>query len=397
MQRSKRSCPICEGKQAEILHTQKFALPEGHPLSDGYDVACCDSCGFIYADTSVTQDAYDRFYAQYSKYEDKKTGTGGVENDWDLRRIEETASQITDFLQNPNASIVDVGCANGGLLKSLRDYGYDNVLGIDPSPICVENTRQLGVSAEIGSLFQPPPEVRYDCVVLSHTLEHVQDLKRAAIWIQSAMKDDAWVYIEVPDASRYVDFVDAPFQDFNTEHINHFSLTGLKNYLKLNRFEPLEWGEKIIPASANKPYPAIFGFARKSHQQGRLEKDTQLRSRIQAYILHSREILNRMNARLQAALANSRRVIIWGTGQLAMKLLLETSLGGADIAAFVDSNPINQGKLLRGVKVLPPSALQGMSEPIVISTTLHQQSILGQIREMGLTNTLILLKDEEQE
>jgi len=31
------------------------------------------------------------------------------------------------------------------------------------------------------------------------------------------------VYIEVPDAARYIDFLYSPFQDFNTEHINHLS------------------------------------------------------------------------------------------------------------------------------------------------------------------------------
>ena len=36
------------------------------------------------------------------------------------------------------------------------------------------------------------------------------------------LKTNGVLYIEVPDATAYVEFLYSPFQDFNTEHINHF-------------------------------------------------------------------------------------------------------------------------------------------------------------------------------
>jgi len=344
----------------------------------------------------VTQAAYDHFYAQYSKYEDKKTGTGGVDNEWDRKRVTETARQIADFINNPNMRILDVGCANGGLLKVMQDLGYKQVLGIDPSPACVENTRLLGVDAEVGSLFQPLKHDTFDCVVLSHTLEHVQDLKQAMDWIRSATKNNGYLYIEVPDATRYADFVDAPFQDFNTEHINHFSITSLQNLLRTNGFEPVEWGDKVIPASANKPYPAVYCFAKlnkRENQNPQINKDIELYSRIEKYIQISQQIMDSIESRLRTSLSTSRQILVWGTGQLAMKLLAETSLAKADIVAFVDSNPINQRKILRGIKVISPEEASQFSEPILVTSTLHQQSIIEQIHNMGLNNKIILLKD----
>jgi SAM-dependent methyltransferase len=393
MKPANRKCPVCGHAYADVLHSQRFILPEGHPLTDGYDVVCCEQCGFVYADTAVPQAEYDRFYAQNSKYEDPTTGTGGMENSWDRRRQEETAQQIHAYLKGAPASILDVGCANGGLLKALKDLGHENSLGIDPSPVCVENARRLGVYAKSGSLFQPFEHEPFDLVILSHTLEHVQDLASAAKWIRGLMKESATVYIETPDASRYADFIDAPFQDFNTEHINHFSTTCLNNYLKRNGFEPVSWGRKVIPASANKPYPAIYCFAKPARESLSIEKDADLRQLTEIYIERSRNILNEINARLNAALAKSKRVIVWGTGQFAMKLLAETALANAEIAAFVDSNPIHHGKILLGTKIIPPEAVRGLDEPILIASTLHQQSISDQIRNMGLGNPLILLKD----
>ncbi len=124
-------------------------------MAAGYDVAVCAACGFVYADTDATQADYDRFYAEHSKYEDAKTGTGGVDNPLDWKRQQETARQIADVLGDAKLSVLDVGCANGGLLKALKDLGYENLCGIDPSPACVENTRRIGVEARRGSLFQP--------------------------------------------------------------------------------------------------------------------------------------------------------------------------------------------------------------------------------------------------
>jgi SAM-dependent methyltransferase len=366
---------------------------EGHPLSNGYDVVACNYCGFVYADTAVTQADYDRFYAQHSKYEDPKTATGGVENAFDWKRQQETAAQIAAFVSDPEASILDVGCANGGLLKALQELGHRRLCGLDPSPVCVENTRNLAIEAHIGSLFAPFKMHAYDCLILSHVLEHVSDMKAAARWMAAILKDNAFLYIEVPDASRYAEFVDSPYQDFNTEHINHFSMPSLINFMNVSGFTPAQCGQKVIAASATKLYPAIYCFAHKTQSKSTIMKDYMLPMRIEMYIRRSAVILRAMESRIQKALDQSTQLIIWGTGQLTMKLLVETSLRKAEIIAFVDSNPINQGKSLRGIRVIAPSEIYQYAEPILISTTLHQESIVNQIKSMGISNSLILLQE----
>jgi C4-type Zn-finger protein len=75
---SDRKCPICKASECELIHKQRFVLPEGHPQAAGYDVVCCTRCGFVFADTTVTQQDYDVFYAKFSKYQDNVTSTGGV-------------------------------------------------------------------------------------------------------------------------------------------------------------------------------------------------------------------------------------------------------------------------------------------------------------------------------
>lgn len=391
---AKRICPICKEEEVEFLNSQQFELPEEHPLSTGYDVVACSSCGFVYADTPVTQADYDRFYAEHSKYEDVKTGTGGVDNPFDWKRQQETAQQIADFLQNSKASILDVGCANGGILMGLKDIGYDTLCGIDPSPICVQNTRQLGIEAHQGSIFQPVCESIYDCVILSHTLEHVENVRGALNWIQTMLKPGGIIFIETPDASRYVDFNYAPFQDFNTEHINHFSLTCLENLMHLQGFELLQDKAKVLQTGSKTQYPAIYGFWKQTGVIRTLVKDTDLRKKLEEYIQQSKAIMGQIESRLQATLAKSPQIIVWGTGQLVMRLLKETSLAHADILAFVDNNPINHGRILHNIPIISPGQLSElMSVPILITTLLHHRAIAEQIRNMDIKNQVIFLSE----
>jgi SAM-dependent methyltransferase len=397
--RSIRACPICENPEAELLHTQEFVLPEGHPLSNGYNVLCCCECGFIYADTSVTQKEYDLFYAKCSKYEDNKTVTGGGETPWDRKRFDETASFISSFLPDNKASILDIGCANGGLLKSLKELGYKNIFGVDPSPVCVENVRRYGIDAQIGSLSDPLNFGFYDCILMSHVLEHVNNLKGVLTAINLSIctamdKHKTYVYIEVPNASRYNDYVFAPLQDFNTEHINHFSKQCLDNLMRLSGFTIITEGEKEIESSPGMPYPAIYSVSVINDQrpnQISIAKDEELVSNIKDYISRSKKILARIEDKIQQILAESNRLIVWGTGQLVMKLLAETSLAKADIVAFVDNNTINQGRMLKGIPIMSPKKIGNLPYPILVTTLLHQKAISEQIKSLGLPNSIIFL------
>jgi hypothetical protein len=144
------------------------------------------------------------------------------------------------------------------------------------------------------------------------------------------------------------------------------------------------------------PYPATYALAKKACSTKPVKavtKDNGLKANILDYIERSQAIMDKIEVRLQHTLQTSPEVIVWGTGQLALKLLVETSLGKARIAAFVDGNPINHGKVLCGSPILSPEKIRNMSQPIIITTILHQQAITSTIRDkMGLSNPIVLLQ-----
>lgn len=392
-----RSCPVCRSTSARVLHHQRFALPPEHPLPSTFDIVACPACDCVYADTSADAPAYDRYYADYSKYADQGTSTGGGGDPSDQARIEVTAREIARHLSDRAASIVDIGCANGGILAALRTLGYDRLLGIDPSPDCVANTWSLfGIPAQQGWLSAMPAEAApANLVILSHVLEHVLDLADALARIRALLAPGGLVYVEVPDASRYAECLAAPFQDFNTEYINHFSLASLANLFATHGFDLVAEGGKTLSMTGGLAYPACFGVFRLSASAAahppawRRAPDFLLA--IERYITRSAALLSEIDIRLADSLRGP--VIVWGAGQLTLKLLVETRLGSADIVAFTDGNRLHHGKTLRDRPIIPPFALRDLPpHPIVIGSLLHHAAIARHIREeLSLSNPIVML------
>ncbi len=392
-----RPCPVCGGPEVAVLHHQRFVLPQGHPLPSSYDVVACSRCDFVFADTTGTAADYDRYYAQYSKYADQGTATGGGGDAADQERLRAMAEAIAGRLPDKHARIVDIGCANGGLLGALKARGYSHLLGIDPSPTCVENARRLfDLPVSQGWLLALPPQAApADLVIVSHVLEHVLDLRRALAQVRAVLSPHGLVYAEVPDAQRYVECLAAPFQDFNTEHINHFGTASLENLFSSCGLFCLALGRKTITVAQGVPYPAVFGFfgqASAGTPGPAWKRDPAFLQNVGRYIVASRSQLAGIDQRLAPVLGGP--VIVWGTGQLTLKLLAETSLGRAQIAAFTDANPLHHGECLNGVQIVAPEHLVSLPpHPIVVGSLLHQAAIVARIRgPLGLRNPLVTLE-----
>lgn len=250
----------------------------------------------------------------------------------------------------------------------------------------------------VGSLFHLPDGFRdADCVILSHVLEHVRDLAPALRAVFEKMRPGGMLYVEVPDATRYADFVTAPLQDFNTEHINHFSLRSLRTLLEANGFEVRHEGQKTIEASAGVPYPALWIMAERcsapvSRVGAAPARDAELRANIERYIDLSLAQISAIDAHLARALADVDQIVVWGAGQTILKLLAVTNLAHTNIAAFVDTNPMLHGKHLRGAPILSPDTLAAFSQPILVGSLISQEPIARRIRELGLPNRILFLQ-----
>lgn len=393
---------MCGAHAGEPLHRRAFVLPDGHPLAEGYTVVTCADCGAAYATPLPEQAAYDRYYRDASKYADTATGTGSGAQAWDEHRLGETAAAIAALVPDRATHIVDIGCGAGGLLRKFAQLGYMRLTGVDPAPACAAATDAVpGVRGLVGNLFAPPVDLEpAGLIVLSHVLEHVRDVASAVDGLAAMTAAGGHVYAEVPDASHYTEYLVSPFLDFNTEHINHFSVETLQRLFAARGWRARASGIKTIMSSPTTQYPAAWVFVERAPAGAPaavLAPDRALRMALSRYVSASHGLLARVVARCEALGLAAKEIIVWGTGQTTAILLAETPLGGARIRAFTDSNPIHYGRTIGGAPVVPPDGLRAMPEiPIVIGSLLHGAEIADAIAARGLPNPVIRLDPAPQ-
>src|SRR5262249_3476763 len=154
-----------------------------------------------------------------------------------------------------------------------------------------------------------------------------------------------------------------------------FSRTSLDRLLHQFGMSSQGGGQITIAASAQADYPAVWACYRRSQSSLRSRYDKDLAEAIRSYIAASRSMMEELDQRITAQLTTGSKVILWGPGALASKLLLQTSLKGMQVTACVDSNRASHGKQFAGVRVTGPEEIgnSGASEPIVICSLLHDR------------------------
>lgn len=396
---TKRPCPVCGGHRGAALHEQRFALPEASPLPAAYTIVSCEDCGACFADTPAPQDAYDRHYRQFSRYDDAALGTGGGTAEADRERLQETAALVVDqpLPRGAASRILDIGCAGGGLLVALAARGFRDITGLDPSPACVERVRRHGFSCHQGMLSALgrvlPENSTWDVVILSHVVEHVVDVRAALAAVRDHLAVDGVCYVEIPDAARYTVEAFVPFYFFDSEHINHFNRATLANLASIAGFEVLAQGGRDLRLDGGKRYPAAWSLFGKSSTARPPRPDETLRPALEAYIEASARAQD--PRQLDALAASHRPVLLWGAGSHGQRMLENSALGRCNLIGVVDRDPGKQGHALLGHEIRDPeSVLDGLAPDvtIVIASVLHGDQIAASIARAGLSNPLIVAR-----
>lgn len=391
-----RKCPLCGSREGDILYTQHFGVPDNSELPPISDIVCCTKCYFVYSDSSATQQEYDRFYEEMSKYEDPGIATGSGVTTWDRERLNDVANELIKYI-NYDSTVLDIGCANGGLLQILKESGYHNVTGMDKSISCINYLRgRHGIRAIQGGLFDKQfddelfSNQRFDLIILSHVLEHVYDLNSALAFVLRKLKDTGLLYIETPDASRYWKYPNVPFYYFDSEHINHFDLFHLRMLAEFHGFGEIYSKEKEIPVSSTQIYPAVSLLMR--HGANNLNKpliviNKALMELVKEYIEISSS--EKFSKNIDILADSMEEVIVFGAGSYTQRLLGDSRLSECNILAYVDNDRSKQGMTLEGVKILSPKYLRETNCTILVCSALHTLEIVNQIKQMKITRQIL--------
>lgn len=344
-----------------------------------------------FASPLPSQSAFDHYYACLSKYE----YSGGASA---LTRARHRWT--AHFLQGRvglEGRVLDLGCATGWLLEALKEAGFTRVEGLEPAPFAVAEARSKGLDVTEGTLWTlDPGQGPWDLVVLGSVLEHLRDLPEALDRIAGMVRPGGHLHLEVPDGSRYPESTDAPFQEFSVEHINYFGPGTLQRILAMRGFQTVHLESTLDEILPGLRIPEIKALFRKGQATGTgAVRDDSVAAGLAAYVTSCRASEDRL-AQMLARLARSQEpILVWGTGTHTQHLLEATPLGRCNIRAFVDRNPRYHGLRMAGRPILPPEAVAGHPEPILIGSFQFQADIERMITgTLALPNPIIFLYPE---
>ncbi|MDH5537080.1 MAG: class I SAM-dependent methyltransferase, partial [Betaproteobacteria bacterium] len=142
----------------------------------------------------------------------------------------------------PGGLILEIGCNDGALLGVLREAGFHNLVGVEPSKaLCVSagltgakivNDYFTSESAEHILRSYGAPKA----VICRHTLEHVPDIQGFMAGIRRlADSESAVTLIEVPDSSVITDR--GYFFELWDEHLYYFHDDNLAHLMAREGFK----------------------------------------------------------------------------------------------------------------------------------------------------------------
>ena len=101
-------------------------------------------------------------------------------------------------------SVLEIGCATGALLSSFAEAGWD-ARGVEVGASMAAYAREtFGLDVTAGTIETAAlPERRYDVVLATHLIEHLNDPRSFIAEAMRAMRADGRLYLVTPNADGF--------------------------------------------------------------------------------------------------------------------------------------------------------------------------------------------------
>ena len=192
----------------------------------------------------------------------------------------------------------------------------------------------------------------FDVIVLLTVLEHIVDLNSTLENVSRILVPGGLLFLRVPDACRFADYDDSPFQQFSPEHVNYFSIASATNLLGEHGYRLAASEEAALSESDNTVLPMINLLFAKTAGAGRytIGKDPSSWPQLERYIRSSRDRESAVDARIRRLADSQEPIVVWGTG-VTPSGCWSWRLRDCKIVAFIDSNADYEGGEFNNVRI----------------------------------------------
>lgn len=237
-----RECPYCAAKSfSRISEVDARGLPA--------EIVLCDACGGCFKSAILNREANMYHYKNISyKLRGKDLSEENIEKLF-YKRLNKFAYERYYFmsffldLNKEDDLIVEYGCNDGANLFPWFKNGF-NVLGIDMDTSIIGFGRKKGLNLVEGDLMNCGvlPK-RPKLIILSHILEHVNDINAALNNLKGILDPDGYLFIESPGIRTHG--LVEPLAYFDTEHNYNFDRAAMERVLARSCFKIIYCDEFI--------------------------------------------------------------------------------------------------------------------------------------------------------
>ncbi len=233
-------CRVCKSHNIEEIYDfgiQPFSLTyldspdqdfSSHPLM----LSLCRSCGFVFIPNPVDpEQLYSGSYVE----------TAGCPVPY-LPELIATVDRLSPK-KCSDAFVIEIGCNDGTAMAMFRDYGFTNILGVEPSQNCSAVARSHGLNI-LNSFFDSTAVADItnnhsaaDIVLCRHVIEHIVELDDFMQAIVSVMHDDSLLVLEFPNFDWIA--TAGSYMSIMEQHVNYFGQCSFKRLLSRFGFTPV--------------------------------------------------------------------------------------------------------------------------------------------------------------
>ena len=256
------ACPLCLSQQREVRYVE----------SGDYKIVRCCQCGVHYLYPRLTERAMNRAYANEDYFEGGQSGYSDTSYAMQERSLRSTFRRLLRNLQKRNltgGSLLEVGCGYGYLLDEARHL-FNLRVGTEFSSHAARIASPRAEQVYEGGVEQLPTDLKFDCVIATHVIEHVYQPLNFVKSLTRHVKPQGTILLAAPDMGGFLrKLMGHHWPSFKTpEHVLYFDTTTLSLLMRqggLTDLQPMPYPHAfplaLIAAKLRIPMPARLGAA----------------------------------------------------------------------------------------------------------------------------------------
>jgi 2-polyprenyl-3-methyl-5-hydroxy-6-metoxy-1,4-benzoquinol methylase len=192
------SCNLCGGRDfVALTHRDRYGFPAG---ADG-----CLACGLVFLNPAMTARAYRAFYGEVyrplvSAYHGRLINARTIQTEQREYAVERGDLLAPWLTGGALSTLLDVGGSTGVVAHTLATRFELQAAVLDPSPLEVEQARQLGLETIEGFIEDFDPQGRrFDVVTICQTVDHLLDVSGSLRRVRDLLPAHGVLFVDVVD------------------------------------------------------------------------------------------------------------------------------------------------------------------------------------------------------